>query len=577
MSAEQPSEVVDVVVVGGGAAGLSAALNLGRVRRSVTVVDAGTPRNAPSAHMHGYLTRDGMAPTEFLEQARQEVARYGVEVVEARARAARKDDDGTFTVRLEDGRAIRARRLLVATGLVDELPDVAGLRERWGRDVLHCPYCHGWEVRDQAIVVISSGPMGAHSAQLFRQLSDDVTLVVHTGTAPDEAERARLASRGVTVVDGLAQELVVVDDRIGGVRMQDGRLLTAQAVVVTPRMVAGAELLTALGLDAVEHPMGVGRHVPAQPTGATSVPGVWVAGNVTDLGANVALSTAAGITAAAHLNADLIAEEFDQAVATSTATGGHGSVRSTATDQHDLDGHGGHDEHGGHGGHGGDIQEHDRRADSAPQPADDQVFDQAFWDAHYGRAAQVWSGQPNPQLVTEAADLPVGRALDVGAGEGGDAVWLAERGWSVTAVEISPVAVERGRRAAEGRGPTVAERIDWVTADATAWEPPEGSFDLVSLQYLHLRVADRSVVYPRCAEAVAPGGILLIVGHHPSDMETSVDRWRLVDMFFTADELAGELGDEWEVLTTEARPRPAHDHDGVAVTVRDAVLVARRR
>src|SRR5215210_9408268 len=141
-------ETYDVVVIGGGAAGLGGALMLGRSRRSVLLVDAGEPRNAPASGVHGFLTRDGMAPAALLEAGRTEVRGYGVRVLDGRVASA-ESGDGGFTLTLEDGRRVDARRLLVTTGLVDELPDVPGVRERWGRDVLHCPYCHGWEVRDR--------------------------------------------------------------------------------------------------------------------------------------------------------------------------------------------------------------------------------------------------------------------------------------------------------------------------------------------------------------------------------------------------------------------------------------------
>src|ERR671921_123670 len=172
--------VYDVLVVGGGAAGLSGALMLGRSRRSVLVVDAGEPRNAPAVGVHGFLTRDGMEPSVLLEAGRAEVLGYGVEVLEGRVASAEAADDG-FVATLEGGRWVRARRLLVTTGVVDELPDIPGVRERWGRDVLHCPYCHGWEVRDQPVGILASGPMAVHQALLFRQLTEDVTLFLHTG------------------------------------------------------------------------------------------------------------------------------------------------------------------------------------------------------------------------------------------------------------------------------------------------------------------------------------------------------------------------------------------------------------
>ena len=302
----------DVVVVGGGAAGLNGALMLARSRRSVVVVDAGSPRNAPADGVHGLLARDGMPPAELVARGRDEVRRYGGHVVSGEVEAVTRDGD-RFVVALADGSTVRARRLLVTTGLVDELPDVAGLPERWGRDVVHCPYCHGWEVRDQAIGVLATGPRTVHQALLFRQLSADVTVFSHT--APPSAEEAeQLAARGIDVVAGEVAALEVAGDRIVGVRLADGRTVGREVVVVATRMVARAGFLAALGLRAVPHPSGMGEHVPSDPTGRTDVPGVWVAGNVTDPSAQVGAAAAAGATAGAHINADLIAEETRWAV-----------------------------------------------------------------------------------------------------------------------------------------------------------------------------------------------------------------------------------------------------------------------
>jgi thioredoxin reductase len=225
-----------------------------------------------------------------------------------------KDGDG-FTVTLTDGRTVRARRLLVTTGLVDELPDIPGLRGRWGRDVVHCPYCHGWEVRDWAIGVLATGPMALHQALLFRQLSADVTLFSHTSAPLDDDVAEQLAARGIAVVDGEVAALEVKDDRLTGVRMADGTVVSRDAVTVQTRMVARASVLAALGLRPADHPSGMGEHIPADPTGRTEVPGVWVAGNVTDLAAQVGAAAAAGALVGAQINADLIAEETRQAVA----------------------------------------------------------------------------------------------------------------------------------------------------------------------------------------------------------------------------------------------------------------------
>jgi thioredoxin reductase len=306
--------MTDVVVIGGGAAGLNGALMLARARRSVVVVDAGEPRNAPADAVHGLLGRDGTPPAELLARGRAEVEAYGGEIRAGEVETAERDGDG-FAVRLADGTTLRARRLLVTTGLVDELPHVPGLRERWGHDVVHCPYCHGWEVRDRAIGVLATGPMAVHQALMFRQLSDDVTVFGHTGPALDAEQAEQLAAWGIAVVPGEVAAVEVEDARIAGVRLADDTLVTREVLVVAPRMVARAGFLSALGLQAVDHPSGLGQHVPAEPTGRTDVAGVWVAGNVTDLTAQVGAAAAAGALAAAHLNADLVAEDTRAAVA----------------------------------------------------------------------------------------------------------------------------------------------------------------------------------------------------------------------------------------------------------------------
>ncbi|WP_206314663.1 NAD(P)/FAD-dependent oxidoreductase [Streptomyces coryli] len=303
----------EVAVIGGGAAGLSGGLMLARARRSVVVLDAGAPRNAPAEGAHGLLGLEGINPLELLERGRGEVRGYGGEVVAGEVTGASRVGDG-FVVTLADGRTVRARRLLVTTGLVDELPAVAGVRERWGRDVIHCPYCHGWEAaKDRAVGVLGSGPMSVHQALLFRQWSDDVTYFAHE-RPPSEEEAEQLAARGVRVVAGEVVAVETTDERLSGVRMADGRLVERETVVVASRMVARAGFLESLGLRAEEHPAGVGEYVPSEAGGRTSVEGVWVAGNVTDLTAQVGAAAAAGAMAAAQINADLVAEETRVAV-----------------------------------------------------------------------------------------------------------------------------------------------------------------------------------------------------------------------------------------------------------------------
>ncbi|MEW6477646.1 MAG: NAD(P)/FAD-dependent oxidoreductase [Actinomycetota bacterium] len=306
-------DLKDVAVIGGGPAGLSGALMLARSRRSVVVVDAGEPRNRPATAMHGFLTRDGTPPGELLAAGRAEVERYGARLVDGSVVTV-KAGDGRFDLTLADGAVVSARRLLVTTGLVDELPAVPGVRELWGDQVIHCPYCHGWEVRDQAIGVLGSGPLSTHQALLFRQLSADVVFFGHTHP-PSDDQRADLAARRIPVVDGAVSSLEIVDGRLTGVRLADGRSIPRQVVVVAPRFVARSEVLESLGVEVVEQGPGIGWRVAADATGRTNVPGVWAAGNVTDLSAQVIVAAAAGATAATHINADLVTEDVRRAAA----------------------------------------------------------------------------------------------------------------------------------------------------------------------------------------------------------------------------------------------------------------------
>lgn len=203
-------------------------------------------------------------------------------------------------------------------------------------------------------------------------------------------------------------------------------------------------------------------------------------------------------------------------------------------------------------------------------------FNQAFWDERYRSHGEVWSGEPNPQLVSEVSDLAPGTALDIGSGEGADAIWLAQRGWQVSAVDISTVALERAAARALEAGPEVAQRIDWIHADLTQWVP-DASYDLVSSQFLHLPPPDRGLVFGRLASAVSTGGTLLIVGHHPSDLNTTVRRPPLPELFFTASEVAAALDSaDWDIVVDEARARTATDPAGSTVTIHDAVLRALR-
>ncbi|REE74348.1 methyltransferase family protein [Rhodococcus wratislaviensis] len=201
-------------------------------------------------------------------------------------------------------------------------------------------------------------------------------------------------------------------------------------------------------------------------------------------------------------------------------------------------------------------------------------FSQEFWDERYRSTTAVWSGDPNPHLVEEVADVTPGSALDVGSGEGADAIWMAARGWSVTGVDVSAVAVERAAEAGAG----IADRTTWQQADILSWEPPARRFDLVSAHFMHLPGPAREALHRRLAGAVRPGGRLLVVGHHPSDLETSAGRPNVPDMLFTPDQVAAVLdAGEWEILVSATPSRETRDPEGRPVTVHDTVLHAVRR
>ncbi|WP_078916976.1 NAD(P)/FAD-dependent oxidoreductase [Streptomyces sp. NRRL S-813] len=316
----------DVVVVGGGAAGLSAALVLGRARRRTLIVDAGEPRNAPSAHMQGFLSRDGMSPAGFLAAGREEIARYGVELVRDRAVDAVRDAAGEFDVALAGGRTVHARHLVVATGLKDELPAVPGVAERFGRDVLHCPYCHGWEVRDRAFGVLATTPLSVHQALMVTQWSKDVTLFLHrVGEAElSDDDLRRLAAAGVHVVPGEVAGLVVEDDRLTGVRLAGGTpsgggtTHAREVLFVAPRALPRTDLLRRLGAEMRETPFGAYPVIDER--GLTTVPGLWAAGNASGFAEQVINAASRGYRAGAAINGELLFTDLDAAVEAQRAT-----------------------------------------------------------------------------------------------------------------------------------------------------------------------------------------------------------------------------------------------------------------
>ncbi|ANS79385.1 Thioredoxin reductase [Serinicoccus hydrothermalis] len=516
----------DVAVIGGSAAGLAAALQLARQRRTVVVVDDGTPRNAPAAHMHGYLGREAAPPSELVAVGREEVRRYGGEVLTGRVLAVRPAADGRFRVELSGGHTLLARRVLAATGIVDELPDIEGLASRWGQDVIHCPFCHGYEVRDQRLVQVVTHPMGLHPTPLLRHLTDRLTVVLHGLGDLDETAATALdaiETAGVTVERTDVTRLTThPDGSVAGVELADGRTLEADAVMVGTRFRARLDALAPLGLEPSAHPSGLGEVLGVDPmTGQTAVAGVYAAGNLTDPSLQVLPSAAHGSRVGAMIAFSLADEDLRARARTS--------------------------------GEEGD------------------------WDARYG-GERMWSGNPNGTLVAEVEGMPPARALDVGAGEGGDALWLAGRGWEVTATDISGAALRQVGDAAQSRGLDVT----LLHTDANAPAAYGGStFDLVSLQYGSFLRTPEQRGLRNLLGAVAPGGTLLVVSHDQAPMREPVDpaeQTRMWDpeAYLGVEEIAAALAQEpgWTVQVHETRPRPA----GAASThhVDDVVLRAVR-
>ncbi|GHA07294.1 NAD(P)/FAD-dependent oxidoreductase [Streptomyces echinoruber] len=309
----------DVVVIGGGAGGLNAALVLARARRTVAVVDAGEPRNAPSAHMHSFLSRDGVPPLTVLETGRAEIARYGAVLIDGRVDQVEAGEKGGYVVHLAGGAALRARHVVLATGLRDELPDIPGLRALWGNDVLFCPYCHGYEVRDQPLVVLGVHPASPGQALLLRQWSHDIVYVPHSLPLTDE-DRERLDARGIKVAEGPVSTLLTKDGRLHAVELAGGRTLECAAVFLFPRMTPNDAAFDGLGCERDEQGWLV-----TDRAGRTTRPGLWAVGNVVDPRAQAVTAAGMGAAAAFALNHDLVDEEVERDLAAHRAAAGNPS------------------------------------------------------------------------------------------------------------------------------------------------------------------------------------------------------------------------------------------------------------
>lgn len=514
----------DVIVVGGGPAGLSAALMLGRARRRVLVVDAGAPRNRFAAHMHGVLGNDNTSPAALLERGRAELAAYGVGFASAAVDRVDETDSGAVVTIAGVG-TLTVPAVIVATGMADELPDIPGLSKRWGKTVLHCPYCHGWEVRDQRLGVLITSPLGVHQAQLVRQWSDRVVVFTSGRVSLDASTEVRLRARGIEIVTAPVIELLGDGDQLTAVRTGDGDTVAVDAIFTggMPRPHDG--FLAHLGLARADTPMG--SFLAVDPAGKTSSDRIWAVGNVTDPAANVPMAIGAGTATGAAVNLALLTEEFDRAL-----------------------------------------------QDSAAWP---EVAPATYWEYRYTSSERVWSGRANPVLVDVAAGLEPGRALDLGCGEGADAIWLAQHGWRATGIDISPTAVRRATEAARAAGVS-EDRVRFLAADLSTLDE-EDSYDLVTSSFLHSPVdLPRTEILRQASARVAPGGHLLIVSHAAPPPWANIPHGHRPQLPTPADEVDALALDpkDWDVLVAEIRSRPATGPGGQHAVLDDTVVLARR-
>lgn len=310
MAQERFEKAADVAIIGGGAAGLSAALTLARARRSVVVLDGGQPRNAPAPAAHGLLGLEGINPLDLLTRGRGEIEAYGAQIASAQVAGAEADGAG-FVVHLDDGAMVRAGQLLVATGVVDDLPAIPGLRQRWGRDVVHCPYCHGWEISGERIGLLATGPMSAKQALLFGQWTDSLWFF-RQGIDYAADDLARLRATGITIVDEPIVRVQTSEDRLTGVGLADGTAVALDALAVPAPTRVRLDGLHGLDLDTTTN--AVGTALAADAAGHTSVAGVWAAGNAVNPGMQVSEAAANGARVAMTMNTELVFADADRAL-----------------------------------------------------------------------------------------------------------------------------------------------------------------------------------------------------------------------------------------------------------------------
>jgi thioredoxin reductase/SAM-dependent methyltransferase len=511
----------DCIVVGGGAAGLSAALVLGRARRRTLVMDAGAQSNLAAHGIGGLLGHDGRPPADLYEAGRAELAAYPS--VEVRAGEVVGGERG-FALKLADGTIERAKTVLLATGMEYRPPSIPGVDELWGGSVFHCPFCHGWEMRDAPLAVIAKGDRAVHSALLLRGWTDDIVVLTDGDEGLDDAQLKRLDAAGIGVDTRPVARFVSESGELSAVEFADGEQVPRRGALVATTMHQRSTLAAQLGAITAPGPLAVDGLV-VDGFQRTSVPGLFAAGDVGVQMPQVAAAVAAGSLAGTAIMQSLLGEEVGLPV--------------------------------------------------PPWPTEGLSASE-YWERHYGQREKIWSGRVNALLSKVVADLPTGHVLDLGCGEGADAVWFAEQGWHVTAVDISETALSRAAAEAEARG--VRDRIEFERHDLSD-SFPEGTFDLVSAQFLHSTVRlERPQILANAAAAVAPGGHLVIVDH--AGMPSWATNVPHDHKFPSAEEVLAGLdlpAAEWDRVRVETIEREVTSPDGQEVTMGDNLMVLRRR
>jgi len=304
----------DCIVVGGGAAGLSAALVLGRARRRILVVDAGAQSNLAAHGIGGLLGHDGRPPAQLYEAGRAELATYpSVQVRNGEVTSGHPDGDD-FVLGLADGTRERTRRVLLATGMEYRPPQIPGLDELWGRSAFHCPFCHGWEVRDQPLAVLAQGERAVHMALMLRGWTDDVVVLTNGPAGLDTAQRGQLAAANVTADERRIAEFISQDGELATVSFADGSRLARRGVLVATTLHQRSDLAAQLGVAAAPPGPVAADAIAIDPFHRTSVPGVFAAGDLIAQMPQVAAAIAAGSLAAAAVVQSLLADDVGLSV-----------------------------------------------------------------------------------------------------------------------------------------------------------------------------------------------------------------------------------------------------------------------